>query len=813
MIASATPSTDPVEYRFGDFRLVPATRELWQRGERKHVQPLVFDCIVYLLEHRARAVGRDELGSAVWARADVGDQQIRQMVLRARQAIDDDAKEQRIIRTVPGGSYRWVMRVEATPLRADQNPPVAAAAVQAVPASAEPHLPHADAVPAEPDQSPPGAAASAGRFLPARRRHAFLGAVLLVFAGLLFYVLAQRGVATPRSVTAVSGQAVVVLPLDVTAPPEAGWVRLGAMDLIAHRLRSAGMPVSPSDSVVSALHAIGEPSDPGALAKLRETLGAGILVQGSATRSSSGWKVALSATAADETRYTAEVERPEAVGAAREATDMLLAALGRSVAPETENEHDRQQTLLQRARAALLANQLDTARSILTDAPESLRTDPRLRVLLAQVDQRSGRPDEAQASLRALLDDSALQAQPSTHASALTILGFIEMDRNDCVAGERNFDAALSVLAGRQPGIEAGNAFSARGSARACLGRVDEAIGDLSTAGPLLDAAGDRLGLANLDNRFAVLELYRGRPAEAVPYLQSASAIHQSFGAVNGLAADLSLLCMVQAELLQWTDALASSERLWALNARIDDAGRLYAMGGLRAGILVRTGQHGAATTLLRGIEAAKPDVSGPLTLAWHQSKAQLAWDLGDARQTLAELDAAWPLLPPAQMRDDEDLYTILLRQRASIAIGKPVQGGADLPARGQGGLPDARLSPALLVARAEWAAQQGQAVEAEDAFRQAMRAAEAHAVPANVVLAADAYARWLLAQHRSEDARSVAGRIAQWAERDYDSAVLQVAVFHALAQPEAWARALKRAQALAGERAIPAALLQSPGF
>lgn len=823
---TAAPSTtkDPVEYRFGDFRLVPATRELWRGGERKHVQPLVFDCLVYLLEQRKRVVGRDELASAVWAKVDVGDQQIRQLVLRARQAIDDDAKEQRVIRTVSGGGYRWVSGVETAVLRAAEDSAAGAiteqpgviqplanpsAADNTASASAELALPLAEAAPATADVRP--------RRRSWKTRAMFgLGLLGLVAALLYSYVHtnARRDAAVPLSAPAASRQAVVVLPLEVTAPSEGGWVRLGAMDLIAQRMRGAGMPVSPSDSVVSAVHAVGEPIDPKNQETLRETLGAAMLVQGSAVRSSSGWKVELIATGTDATRHTVETERPEAVDAARQATDLLLAALGRSPAPDSADERSPLQTLLQRARAALLANQLDTARSILAGAPQSMQSDPSLRMTLAQIEQRAGQHDAARASLTALLADSALQASPSLRARALTLLGFIDMgEGNDCVGGERNFDAAVSALSGRPTALEAGDALSARGAARACLNRIDEAIADLSMAGPILDAAGDRIGLANLNNRFGLLEKYRRRPAEAVPYLQSASAIHQSFGAIGGLGADLAQLCMVQAELLQWSDALASSERLWALRAHVDDAGRVYAMAGLRAYALLGAGRHAEAAELLRSTEAAKPDVRGALTLTFHQAKALLAWRRGDARRTIDEIDTAWALLPPSQMSDDEDFYTVLLRQRASIASGQPSQGGLDLRSLHAEGSRDEDSPPALLVARAEWAAQQGQAAEAEAAFRQAMAAAEAHAVPANVVLAADAYARWLLARQRPEDARGVAGRIVQWADRDYDSAVLQVAVFHALAQSDAWARALKRAQALAGERLIPAELLQAPAF
>src|SRR6476646_2917493 len=99
-------------YRFGDFRIVPATRELWRGDAPVAVPPRAFDCIVYLLEHRERAVGRDELIAAVWGRTETGDGTLGQTVLAARRALDDTGKEQHAIRTVFRFGYHWVAPVE-----------------------------------------------------------------------------------------------------------------------------------------------------------------------------------------------------------------------------------------------------------------------------------------------------------------------------------------------------------------------------------------------------------------------------------------------------------------------------------------------------------------------------------------------------------------------------------------------------------------------------------------------------------------------------------------------------------------------------
>ena len=63
------------EYRFGAFRLLPSTRELWKGDALVHLPRRGFDCLAYLIEHRDRAVGRDELVAVLWGRVDATDSQ------------------------------------------------------------------------------------------------------------------------------------------------------------------------------------------------------------------------------------------------------------------------------------------------------------------------------------------------------------------------------------------------------------------------------------------------------------------------------------------------------------------------------------------------------------------------------------------------------------------------------------------------------------------------------------------------------------------------------------------------------------------
>ncbi|MET0225361.1 MAG: winged helix-turn-helix domain-containing protein, partial [Dokdonella sp.] len=88
-------------YRFGSYRIDSSARELQHAGELVVLSPKVFDCLAYLIAHRDRAVGRDELIAAVWGKADVSDTLLGQTLLKARRVVGDTGNEQNAIRTIP----------------------------------------------------------------------------------------------------------------------------------------------------------------------------------------------------------------------------------------------------------------------------------------------------------------------------------------------------------------------------------------------------------------------------------------------------------------------------------------------------------------------------------------------------------------------------------------------------------------------------------------------------------------------------------------------------------------------------------------
>ena len=83
--------------------------------------------------------------------------------------------------------------------------------------------------------------------------------------------------------------------------------------------------------------------------------------------------------------------------------------------------------------------------------------------------------------------------------------------------------------------------------------------------------------------------------------------------------------------------------------------------------------------------------------------------------------------------------------------------------------------------------------------------------MPSELVAVAEAYAPVLLAAGQREAAATIVGRVASWSAHDFDCALLQLRLFHALDEREPWFNALRQTQSLAGEREIPQALLTLP--
>src|SRR4029453_13298244 len=100
-----------MRFTFGTCELDCNRRELHRNGIVTHVEPQVFDVLVYLMRHRDRIVSKEELIRTVWDGRIVSDDTLTSRVSAARRAIGDTGLEQRLIRTVTRCGFRFVGEV------------------------------------------------------------------------------------------------------------------------------------------------------------------------------------------------------------------------------------------------------------------------------------------------------------------------------------------------------------------------------------------------------------------------------------------------------------------------------------------------------------------------------------------------------------------------------------------------------------------------------------------------------------------------------------------------------------------------------
>ena len=86
--------------------------ELRRGGVVEHVEPQVFDVLLYLIRHRDRVVTKTELLDNVWGDRFVSESALASRLKSARRGVGDDGAAQRVIRTVFGRGYQFVAPVE-----------------------------------------------------------------------------------------------------------------------------------------------------------------------------------------------------------------------------------------------------------------------------------------------------------------------------------------------------------------------------------------------------------------------------------------------------------------------------------------------------------------------------------------------------------------------------------------------------------------------------------------------------------------------------------------------------------------------------
>jgi DNA-binding winged helix-turn-helix (wHTH) protein/Tfp pilus assembly protein PilF len=113
----------PLHYRLDDLRIDVARQSVVRNGsEVLDVSGLSFRLLHYLLAQGTRVVGFDELIAQVWTPAHVNEETVTQRVRLLRQALGDDGRQARYLRSVRGQGYQLCSEPVAEDMAATSAP-------------------------------------------------------------------------------------------------------------------------------------------------------------------------------------------------------------------------------------------------------------------------------------------------------------------------------------------------------------------------------------------------------------------------------------------------------------------------------------------------------------------------------------------------------------------------------------------------------------------------------------------------------------------------------------------------------------------
>ena len=102
-------------YEFGGVRVDLGRMAALREDAAIPLEPKAFDVLVYLIEHRDRVVGREELLDAVWPGTFVTPNVLSRAVAQVRKALGDESQDARFIETVAKRGYRFIAPVTVRP--------------------------------------------------------------------------------------------------------------------------------------------------------------------------------------------------------------------------------------------------------------------------------------------------------------------------------------------------------------------------------------------------------------------------------------------------------------------------------------------------------------------------------------------------------------------------------------------------------------------------------------------------------------------------------------------------------------------------
>ena len=92
---------------FGDLELDRERRQLLRSGGAVPLEPKAYELLCLLVDRRPKALSRAQIRNAIWPGTFISESTLGVVVNKLRQALDDNARQPRLIRTVHGFGYAF----------------------------------------------------------------------------------------------------------------------------------------------------------------------------------------------------------------------------------------------------------------------------------------------------------------------------------------------------------------------------------------------------------------------------------------------------------------------------------------------------------------------------------------------------------------------------------------------------------------------------------------------------------------------------------------------------------------------------------
>jgi adenylate cyclase len=95
-----------LDFRMGAWLVQPSLDAVTRAGATTHLEPKVMEVLVCLAQHPGALLSKEKLLQTVWPETFVTDDVLTRCISELRRVFEDDAREPKIIQTIPKRGYR-----------------------------------------------------------------------------------------------------------------------------------------------------------------------------------------------------------------------------------------------------------------------------------------------------------------------------------------------------------------------------------------------------------------------------------------------------------------------------------------------------------------------------------------------------------------------------------------------------------------------------------------------------------------------------------------------------------------------------------